>query len=141
MTYTQAIRSTRCGRKQSGPPCVIYGAPPSDSPDSPVFSRPEIPLGRTNRGPLDRDPLERLGVLITGPLAHVPMPLPHELLEVPLPARLGHLALVLPQCLDLPIERRRDVDQVIAQRPERDPDLFHLVRLESLLEQRPERAR
>src|SRR5437773_10594146 len=92
------------------------------------------------RWSLDGDPLERLRVLVAAPLAHIAMPLAHELLEVPLAARLGDLAFVLAQRLDLAVERRRDVYQIVAMGPERDPDLFHLVRLEALLEQRSEGA-
>src|SRR5947199_6177324 len=41
------------------------------------------------RWSLDGDPLERLRVLVAALLAHIAMPLAHELLEVPLAARLG----------------------------------------------------
>src|SRR5258708_3207216 len=62
----------------------------------------------------DRDPLERLGVFVAGLLPHLTVPFAHELLEVPRVPWLGHLALVLFQGRDLLVERRADVDQVVA---------------------------
>src|SRR5216110_1783616 len=105
---------------------------------APEGQRPRGSAEGAARWSLDGDPLERLRVLVAALLAHIAMPLAHELLEVPLAARLGDLAFVLAQRLDLAVERRRDVHQVVAMGPERDPDLFHLVRLEALLEQRSE---
>src|SRR5438067_11286564 len=85
--------------------------------------------------------LERLRVLVAAALAYVAVPLAHELLEIPLAPRLGDLAFVLLERLDLLVQRRRDVDQVVARGPERNPDLLHLVRLVTLLEERSKRAR
>ena len=65
----------------------------------------------------------------------------HELLDVPLATRLGELASVLAQRLDLAVEGRRDVDEEVALGPERDPHLFDLVGLKALLQQRAERTR
>src|SRR5256885_5616874 len=90
---------------------------------------------RAARNDLDGDPLERLRVLVAALLAHIAVALAHELLDIPLAARLGKLALVLTQRLDLPVERRRDVDEVVPLGPERDPAPLHLVRLEALFEQ------
>src|SRR4029077_4324953 len=90
---------------------------------------------------LDRDSFEGLGVAVAGLLPHLAVPLAHELLEVPLLTRLGDLALVLLQRLDLEVERGRDVDQVIARGPVRNPYFFDDVRLVALLEEASESTR
>src|ERR1700716_2302161 len=90
---------------------------------------------------LDRDSLEGFGLPVAASLPHLAVSLSHELLEVPLAPRLGDLALVLPQGRDLLVERRADVDQVVARRPERDPYLLDFVSLETFLEQSPKGPR
>src|SRR3979490_369838 len=107
-----------------------------------IRATPSTRPGRRRSGTgLDRDPLERLGVLVAAPLPHLAMALAHELLEVPLAPGFGNLALVLAQGGDLLVQRRADVDEVVARGPERDPNLFHLVRLVTLLEQAAKRTR
>src|SRR6266852_4756810 len=109
---TPATPSTRPGPRSSGTRCEIRG--------------PEL---------LNGYPLEGLGVAVTGLLPNLSVPLAHELLEVPLLPRLGDLALVLLQRLDLEVERGGDVDQVVARGPEGDPHLLDDVRFQAFLEQ------
>src|SRR6266542_2847335 len=121
MISTPATSSTRHGPKSSGTTCGCRG--------------------RLLARPLNGDPLERLRVAEAALLPHLAVPLAHPLLYVPLPPGLGNLALVLLQGFDLQVEGRRDVDQVVARGPVRDPDLFDDVRLEAFLEQASKGAR
>src|SRR5712691_472984 len=120
--------------------------PTNCTPATPSTRRGPRSSGPRSKNPgcrwlLDGDPFEGFGVAVAGLLPDLPAPLAHELLEVPLATGLGDLALVLLQSFDLQVERGRDVDHVIARGPERDPHLFHDVRLVSLLEEASESAR
>src|SRR5437588_5927947 len=163
-TSRRLLTSAARSRSRNSPACSTrsrgmrprHAASPGSTSDRPVHrtsgarvgSHPtsSIPAMRSTRpGPtrsgrsgLNRDSFEGLGVLVAGLLTDVSMPLAHELLEVPLASGLGDLALVLLQRIDLSIQRRCDVDVVVAERPERDPDLLDFVRLETLFEQRTE---
>ncbi|TMF00996.1 MAG: SGNH/GDSL hydrolase family protein [Chloroflexi bacterium] len=90
---------------------------------------------------LDLYPLERFGVLIPALLADVAVALAHPLVDVPFLPRLRDLTLVLLQRRELQLEGLADVDEVITERPVRDPHLIDDVRLVALFEQAAKRAR
>src|SRR2546421_8110863 len=69
------------------------------------------------------------------------VPLRTPLLDLPLLAWLGDLALVLLQGLDLEVDGLGDVDEVVALCPERDPDLIDDVWRVALLEEAAKGAR
>src|SRR5436305_1926814 len=91
------------------------------------------PGAATSRCASDLDALERLGVAEAGLLADVAVALADPLLDVPLHAGLRYLTLVLLQRRELEVERLRNVDEVVAHHPERDPDLVDDVRRVALL--------
>src|SRR5438477_5268323 len=112
---TATSSPTSCGRTAATTRTRI--SPSSDQRPGEGASRPLSPSGERARergvGGLDGDPLERLRVLVAALLAHVPVALAHELLDVPLATGLRELALVLAQRLDLSIQGRGDVDEVV----------------------------
>src|SRR5256885_9779036 len=145
-TRSRAMRPLRAaspGSTSDPPAHRRSGARAGSHPISSTPAMRSTPPGqkRSGRSGLNRDAFERLGVLVAGLFADVAVSLAHEFLEIPFAAGLGDLALVLLQGIDLPIQGRRDVHVVVAERPERDPDLFDLVRLEPLFEQRTKGSR